>query len=196
VAGNEITWDIGNLPRSSSGALSYQVAVSGALSVGSSFTNSALIATGQNDPNPTNDTAFVTTTITGACVPASIAAEPESTVACAGAVTFSVGANGTPPLFYQWRKNSAAILAATNGTFSIASAGTNDVAGYDVIVNNACGAVTSSVANLTLSLPPVASNDTYIATEDTPLIVGALGVLDNDTDPLGSPLSAVLASGP
>jgi VCBS repeat-containing protein len=43
---------------------------------------------------------------------------------------------------------------------------------------------------------PVATGDTYPATEDTPLSVNAsLGVLANDNDPEKSPLTAVLVSG-
>ena len=43
---------------------------------------------------------------------------------------------------------------------------------------------------------PVATADTYTTNEDTPLTVGAPGVLANDTDVDGDPLSAVLVSRP
>ena len=44
---------------------------------------------------------------------------------------------------------------------------------------------------------PVAANDTYTATEDQPLVVNAAqGVLSNDSDPEGGPLTAVNASDP
>jgi hypothetical protein len=45
--------------------------------------------------------------------------------------------------------------------------------------------------------PPVAAPDAYSTPEDTPLVVNAAGgVLANDTDPEGAPLTAVLAAGP
>ena len=44
--------------------------------------------------------------------------------------------------------------------------------------------------------PPVAVNDAYTATEYTPLTVAAPGVLANDTDPEGNPLTAQLATRP
>jgi hypothetical protein len=44
--------------------------------------------------------------------------------------------------------------------------------------------------------PPVASNDSYSTNEDTPLTVSAPGVLANDSDPDGNPITAVLVSGP
>ena len=44
--------------------------------------------------------------------------------------------------------------------------------------------------------PPVAQDDAYTTAEDTPLIVGAPGVLANDSDVDGDALSAVLVNGP
>jgi len=43
---------------------------------------------------------------------------------------------------------------------------------------------------------PVAQDDSYVIDEDTPLAVPALGVLANDTDVDGDPLTAVLIEGP
>ena len=42
----------------------------------------------------------------------------------------------------------------------------------------------------------MANNDSYTATENTPLAVAAPGVLANDTDSSNSPLTAVLVAGP
>jgi VCBS repeat-containing protein len=44
--------------------------------------------------------------------------------------------------------------------------------------------------------PPVAGNDNYSTNEDTPLTVVAPGVLANDSDPDGNPLTAIQVSGP
>jgi VCBS repeat-containing protein len=44
--------------------------------------------------------------------------------------------------------------------------------------------------------PPVAGNDTYNTNEDTPFAVAAPGVLGNDTDADGNPLTAALVTGP
>ena len=41
---------------------------------------------------------------------------------------------------------------------------------------------------------PTAAADSYGATEDTPLVVAATGVLGNDSDPEGDPLTAVLVT--
>ena len=44
--------------------------------------------------------------------------------------------------------------------------------------------------------PPVANNDHFVTAEETPLTVAAPGVLGNDSDPEGGPLSVSLGSGP
>src|SRR5207244_4006101 len=43
---------------------------------------------------------------------------------------------------------------------------------------------------------PTAVGDDYVTDEDTPLVIGAAGVLANDTDIDGGALSAVLVGGP
>lgn len=69
--------------------------------------------------------------------------------------TFGVTATGTAPLAYQWLFNTNTTLSgATSSNYTIASAQSNHIGAYSVRVSNACGAVTSSVAMLTVFLPP------------------------------------------
>jgi VCBS repeat-containing protein len=61
------------------------------------------------------------------------------------------------------------------------------------------GTADSNIATVTITVnpvndPPVASNDNYVTDEDTPLNVAAPGVLTNDSDPDGDPLTATLVS--
>ena len=49
---------------------------------------------------------------------------------------------------------------------------------------------------MVLNQAPVANGDSYAVDEDGELVVAAPGVLDNDTDPNGDPLTAVLVDGP
>src|SRR6185503_6226313 len=63
------------------------------------------------------------------------------------------------------------------------------------------GALTSSVATVTITIlpvndTPVVANDAYTATEDTLLTVPTPGVLGNDSDPDGDVLRVVLVNGP
>jgi uncharacterized repeat protein (TIGR03803 family) len=75
-------------------------------------------------------------------------------------VTIGSGANfmvslfGTAPYTYQWLSNSVPIVGATNAELTIATVLTNAMAGYQVFVTNNWGSVTSSVANLTVSVGP------------------------------------------
>src|SRR5205823_1805970 len=57
-------------------------------------------------------------------------------------------------------------------------------------------AATVSLTVTPVNDAPVAGNDSYTTAEDTALTVGAPGVLGNDTDADGDPLTAVLVSGP
>ncbi|MGD1084879.1 MAG: choice-of-anchor tandem repeat GloVer-containing protein, partial [Verrucomicrobiota bacterium] len=74
-------------------------------------------------------------------------------------VHFSVGAAGSEPLEYQWvmdgsiLTNGGDISGATNNLLAIAGESLATSGSYSVIVSNAYGAVTSSVANLTLPAP-------------------------------------------
>lgn len=59
----------------------------------------------------------------------------------------------------------------------------------------------NNVANIDITvraanMPPVAANDTYHIDEDSTLIVATPGVLGNDTDANGDPLTATLVSAP
>ncbi|MBS1807706.1 MAG: hypothetical protein JST84_05905 [Acidobacteria bacterium] len=76
---------------------------------------------------------------------------PSSQTVCAGqSVTFSVTAKG-PNLGYQWRKNGSAIPGATNSSYTIPSATTNDAGSYAVAVTSGGNSITSSAATLTVN---------------------------------------------
>ncbi len=64
---------------------------------------------------------------------------------------FGVTAIGPPPLNYQWYKNGAAIAGATNSTLGYGYLRLSDAGSYEVVVTNAFGAATSSVASLAVS---------------------------------------------
>jgi hypothetical protein len=88
----------------------------------------------------------------------SLTAQPVSVSVNTGqSARFSVSANGTVPISYQWRKNGANITAAnaTNYTTPAATVADNG-AEFDVVVSNTAGSVTSAQAMLTVSSAPVA----------------------------------------
>jgi len=85
----------------------------------------------------------------------SITTQPASqTVNSGSPVTFSVVANSTTPLTYQWQKNNINITGAINATYTIHSVAAADAGSYTVVVGNAGGTVTSNAAILTVNAPP------------------------------------------
>lgn len=87
--------------------------------------------------------------------PPVIASQPQSAVATAGnSASFAVGATGSLPLRYQWRRNGAPLANATNSSLTLLSVQAGDAGDYTAVITNVWGAITSSVASLTVNLPP------------------------------------------
>ncbi len=82
-----------------------------------------------------------------------ITTQPANRTVVAGqTATFSVGATGTAPLGYQWRKNGGSISGATSATYTTPAATTTDNgAQFTVVVSNSAGSITSNSAALTVS---------------------------------------------
>lgn len=83
-----------------------------------------------------------------------IAVQPLSqTVPLGSTATFTVAANGTAPLSYQWSENGAEISGATSATYTTPSVALlvtkiNLVGSFDVTISNAAGSVTSKSVTL------------------------------------------------
>jgi hypothetical protein len=85
----------------------------------------------------------------------SIYRQPSSQVVTVGAnVSFSVFANGTPPLAYQWQFNGTNMAGAVTSTLALTNVQDYDAGSYAVVVTNAYGTVTSSNAVLTVNPTP------------------------------------------
>lgn len=87
-------------------------------------------------------------------IPLSISLQPMSqAVASGGVATLSVVANGTEPVSYQWQSQAGPIPGATNATYVLDPVTVNHAGNYTVVVTNPYGAVTSSVATVTVFIP-------------------------------------------
>ena len=95
----------------------------------------------------------------------SVLAQPLSrTVSLGQAVSFAVSVNGTPPLTYQWRHNGTDVAGAAAATLTLSGVKADDAGGYSVLVADAFGTATSTVATLTvLPASPLADYATSIA---------------------------------
>ena len=82
------------------------------------------------------------------------------TVLSGGSAVFSAKVAGTTNLVYQWRKggtnlaNGAGISGAVTTNLSLTAVTTNSAGNYTLFVTNAYGSITSSIASLTVVLPP------------------------------------------
>ena len=73
-------------------------------------------------------------------------------VAVGSGASFAVSASGSPPLAYQWFFKGGALSDATNATFVIAAATSDDAGAYSVEVTNAYGSTVSSNAMLSVQV--------------------------------------------
>jgi hypothetical protein len=87
--------------------------------------------------------------------PARILTQPQNrSTPEGGSASFTVGADGGPPLYYQWYFNDAPVLEATNHYMVQHEVSDVHVGNYYVIVSNVANAVTSTVATLTVDPSP------------------------------------------
>lgn len=97
--------------------------------------------------------------------------QPRTQTALAGSVvTLSVGATGGTSFTYQWRKNGVAISGATNPAFTLTGVTGADTGIYDVVVTNALGSSTSSIAQLNVVTVPTAPTITASPATRTALV--------------------------
>ena len=68
--------------------------------------------------------------------------------------SFTVTATGLPTPVYRWRFNGTNIANATNASLTVISPQTTNAGNYSVVLSNFMGAVTSSIATLTI-IPPL-----------------------------------------
>jgi len=85
----------------------------------------------------------------------SISVQPTNTIVLQNSnATFQVSASGAPPPAYQWFFNQSSLSGATNSALILTNVQAGQVGPYLVVVTNLLGAVTSSVAQLTVLVPP------------------------------------------
>jgi pectate lyase len=89
-------------------------------------------------------------TNTPPAVAPAIVTQPQDTTNLLGnTATFTVSANGTAPLSFQWYFNTNTLLAGASGaTLTLANVQYTNAGGYSVVITNSAGSVTSRVALL------------------------------------------------
>ncbi len=82
--------------------------------------------------------------------PAIITQPLPQTVPPGGTAMFSVGATGTPPLSYQWRRDDTILAGATRSACSLTNVQAAEQGNYTVVITNGFGSVTSAPAALVI----------------------------------------------
>jgi len=124
----------------------------------------------------------------------SIVMQPVSRTNNAGTTaTFNVGVIGAAPFGYQWFKGNTALTDGGNvsgsatATLTLNNVSGADAANYSVVITNAYGSVTSSVAVLTFYQPPVANPASYTRNAGLTLKIDISELLaDFTSDPDGN----------
>lgn len=105
--------------------------------------------------SPANSFDFATIKYSGIDKPVISVQPVNQMVALTSNAIFSVTASGAAPLAYQWYLNGASLAGRTNSALTVSNvAYANQGGSYQVIITNVYGAVTSSVAVLTISNLP------------------------------------------
>ena len=93
------------------------------------------------------------TVIVSPAVPPTITSQPTNATVLVGDTTnFTVTVSGTPPFGYQWYFYAATLTNGTNAILTLAAVTTNNTGNYSVIITNAYGSATSSVATLNVQI--------------------------------------------
>lgn len=80
--------------------------------------------------------------------------QPQSQIVnCGGTASFDVGATGSPPLSYQWRRNGLDLVGNTIGGLVLRQVDVSMEGIYDVVISNSYGSVTSAPAALSIIDP-------------------------------------------
>lgn len=120
--------------------------------------------------------------------PPQINPQPRGTRVNPGAsVSFFIGATGTPPLKYQWRRNGANISGATNPGYTLDNVQFANAGRYSVVVTNVLGSAISLDAVLMVNRAPMASCIPRTVSANSNCLAEASinnGSFDPDLDPL------------
>jgi len=218
--------DSNNRPVQNQGVTFAVAAGGGSVAPASATTNSDGVAGTRWTLGPTAGPQRATATATGSGAPANVSIAFTATAGIAGtSISVSSGKNpsdageavqftaavvwpagsGTPTGTVTFRDGAttfATVPLQANGTASasttFSAAGQHPITAQYSGDANFGGSTSPALAQQVqvVDRPPVAVKDSFAVNEDTPLNVAAPGVLGNDSDPDGNPITAVLVAGP
>ena len=150
--------------------------------------------------------AVVTINVTNVNRPPVAAAGPAQLVDERTVITLdgsgSLDPDADDTITYLWTQTAGPTVAlssttARQPTFTAPEVIASTALTFRLVVNDGLASSPASTVTITLrdvNQAPVANPDSYTVAEDTTLTVTEPGVLANDTDPEGDPLTAILVS--
>jgi hypothetical protein len=178
LAGNNYTFTVG----AQGTALTYQWQVNGfnipdANSTNLTLTNLTLDDTGNYTVVVTNYNGSETSSVAALYVgylPVIVEQPVSTTNAFGSTASFSSAATGPLPMTFQWFQNDVALTCQTNPTLTFTNLQLQNAGSYQVIVGNAFGSISSSIAILHISPGMVTQPTNQIVMPGTPTSFSAL----------------------
>jgi hypothetical protein len=96
--------------------------------------------------------------------PVLLSSPPDQTGFCGDPATFSVIADGSVPLAYQWFFEGAPLPGANQTSLNLGILNTNQTGNYSILITNSFGAVTSALTHLTVDIEAPYINSALTAT--------------------------------
>jgi hypothetical protein len=151
-----------NVAANGTPPLSYQWQFSGANIAGATAASFTIASVQPSDAGSyavvvTNSIGSMTSAVAVLTVwiPPAITSQPQSRTNVVGTgAGFSVAASGTAPLSYQWQFNGSNVSGATATALTLNNVQASDAGSYSAVVTNSGGSITSSIAALTVWVPP------------------------------------------
>lgn len=142
--------DAGTVPAGTTTNYSFQVVPT----TTDSITNLSAIAAFTPDPDISNNALTTVSTVSTNAAPVVYLQSTNAVAARGGIATLQANAFGVTPLAFQWFFNGNPLAGQTSAALSLTNLQSSQSGAYSVVVTNVNGATTSSVAQVTVVLPP------------------------------------------
>jgi uncharacterized repeat protein (TIGR01451 family) len=143
-----------------------------------SISNFISLVSVTSDPSSANNSSAMITTVSAVSPPFVTLQPTNLLVSAGGSAQFQAAAQGAPTLRYQWCFDGTNITGATASTLSLTNIQPQHAGGYSAVITNSYGSITSTVAQLTVLLPPsIAINPANVSATNVAISVNSVAGL-------------------
>ncbi len=108
--------------------------------------------------SPYGSVTSVVATLTVLLPPAIVTQPPSQSIGLGSNATFNVTLTGTQPLAFQWQFNGNNLTNQVSQALNLTNVQWTNAGNYQLFITNNYGSITSSVATMTVGLPPAISS--------------------------------------